>query len=75
MHVCDTVVNEHFFCVCVDCPVVWNVWNFIEGIALREHSVNVKLHLTSILFVQWSNVKENTIKKMNHIILIANRYI
>ena len=61
--------------MCVDCPVVWNVWNFIEGITFRKHGINVKLHFTGILFVQWSNVKENTIKKMNHIILIAKIFI
>ena len=51
-------------------------WNFIEGIILREYGINVKLHLTNIMFgVQRSNVKENIIKKINHIILIAKMCI
>ena len=70
----DTVdVIEHFF---VECPVVRHFQNFIEGITLRECGINVKLHLTDIMFgVQRSNIKENIIKKINHIILIAKMCI
>ena len=69
-------VIEYFCFVFVECPVVWQFWNFIEGNILRECSIKVKLHLTDIMFgVQRPNVKENIIKKINHIILIAKMCI
>ena len=71
----DTVdVIEQFFVV--ECPVVRHLWNFIKENILRECGIYVKLHLTDIMFgVQRSNIKENIIKKINHIILIAKMCI
>ena len=57
--------------MCVEYPVVRHIWNFIEGIILRECGINVKLYVIDIFGVQRSNIKENTIKKINHILLIA----
>ena len=44
-------VIEYFCFVFVECPVVWQFWNFIEGNILRECSIKVKLHLIDKILI------------------------
>ena len=59
---CTDIIDviEHFFLllfVVVEYPVVRHIWNFIEGIILRECGINVKLYVIDMFGVQRSNIK------------------
>ena len=57
-------VTEQLVCLFVfvcffECPIVKHLWNFIEGIILRECGINVKLYVIDMVGVQRSNIKHH----------------
>ena len=65
---------EHFF---VTCASVKNMWREIEQLIYQEFSVNIKLTEESIIMGinNVNNIRKNTLKKINEIILIGKMTI